>query len=38
LGVAALRPSDGARTWLRLQTSVDCIPHPHHIYTKCFIT
>jgi hypothetical protein len=23
-----LRLSDGVTTWLRLQTSVDCIPHP----------
>ncbi len=22
-------------SWLRLQTASDCIPHPHHMYTKC---
>ena len=25
-------------TWLRLQTTLDYIPHPHHIYRKCFRT
>ena len=33
-----LSPSDVATSWLRLQTPVDCIPHPYHIYTKCFST
>ena len=23
--------------WLALQTPVDCIPHPHHVYTKCLV-
>ncbi len=23
-------------SWLRLQTASDCIPHPYHMYTKCF--
>ncbi len=25
-------------SWLRLQTASDCIPHPYHMYTKCFCT
>ncbi len=25
-------------SWLRLQTASDGIPHPYHIYTKCFST
>jgi hypothetical protein len=25
-------------SWLRLQTASDCIPHPYHMYTKCFST
>ena len=29
---------DVAMSWLRLQTPVDCIPHPYHIYGKCFST
>jgi len=33
-----LSPSDVVMSWLRLQTPVDCIPHPYHIYTKCFST
>ncbi len=24
--------------WLRLQTPMDCIPYPYHMYTKCFST
>ena len=35
---AWLSPSDAVRSWLRLQSPVDCIPHPYHIYTKCFST
>jgi hypothetical protein len=32
-------PSDVAvMSWLRLQTHLECIPHPCHMYTKCFIT
>ncbi len=23
-------------SWLRLQTASDCIPHPYHMFTKCF--
>jgi len=23
-------------SWLRLQTPIDCIPHPYWMYTKCF--
>ena len=30
--------SDVVMSWLRLQTPVDCIPHPYHMYTKCLIT
>ncbi len=33
-----LSPSDLVMSWLRLQTPVDCIPHPYHIHTKCFST
>ena len=33
-----LGPSDVVRSWLRLQTCIDCIPHPYHMYTKCFNT
>jgi hypothetical protein len=33
-----LSPRDVAMSWLRLQTPVDCIPHPYHMYTKCFST
>ncbi len=25
-------------SWLRLQTPIDCIPHPYWIYPKCFST
>jgi len=25
-------------SWLRLQTSIDCILHPYWMYTKCFST
>ncbi len=25
-------------SWLRLHTASDCIPHPYHMYTKCFST
>ena len=31
-------PNDVVRSWLRLQTPVDCIPHQYHMYTKCFST
>ncbi len=31
-------PSDVIMPWLRLQTPVDCIPHPYHMYIKCFST
>ena len=31
-------PSDVVRSWLRLQTPIDCIPHPCHMYLKCFST
>ena len=31
-------PSDVVMSWLRLQTRTDCIPHPCHMYTKCFST
>ena len=39
--VVWLSPSslyDVAVSWLRLQTPIDCIPHPYWMYTKCFIT
>jgi hypothetical protein len=29
---------DVAVSWLRLQTPIDCIPHPYWIYTKCLST
>ena len=35
---AWLSPSNVVRTWLRLQSPVDCIPHPNHVYTKCIST
>ena len=28
--------SDVAMSWLRLQTYLESIPHPFHMYTKCF--
>jgi hypothetical protein len=31
-------PSDVVMSWLRLQTCLECIPHPYHMYTKCFST
>ena len=31
-------PSDVVMSRLRLQTCLECIPHPCHMYTKCFIT
>ncbi len=31
-------PSDVVMSWLRLQTHLESIPHPYHMYTKCFIT
>ena len=37
LGVL-LSVSHVVKLWLRLQTPVGCIPHPYHIYTKCFST
>jgi len=33
-----LSPSVVVMSWLRLQTPIDCIPHPYHMYTKCFST
>ncbi len=30
--------SDAVMSMLRLQTTVECIPHPYHIYRKCFST
>jgi hypothetical protein len=30
--------SDVVISWLRLQTCLECIPHPCHMYTKCFST
>ena len=29
---------DVVRSWLRLQTPIDCIPHPYWMYTKCLST
>jgi len=29
---------DVVRSWLRLKTPIDCIPHPYWMYTKCFST
>ena len=29
---------DVAVSWVRLQTPIDCIPHPYWMYTKCFST
>ena len=29
---------DVAVSWLRLQTPIDCIPHPYWMYIKCFST
>ena len=28
-------PRDVVMSWLRLQTRMECIPHPCHMYTKC---
>jgi hypothetical protein len=33
-----LSPSDIVMSWLRLQTPVDCNPHPYYMYTQCFST
>ncbi len=33
-----LSPSDVVMSWLRLKTPIHCIPHPYHMYTKCFGT
>ncbi len=37
-----LSPSDVVKSWLRLQSPLDCIPHPYYInvyiYTVCFST
>ncbi len=33
-----LSPSDVVMSWLRLQTHLECISHPYHMYTKCFST
>jgi hypothetical protein len=33
-----LSPNDVVKSWLRLQSPVDCIPHPYHVYSKCFST
>ncbi len=30
--------SDIVMSWLRLQTCLQCIPHPFYMYTKCFST
>ena len=35
---AWLCPSDVVRSWLRLQTTRDCIPQPWNIYATCFST
>ncbi len=29
---------DVAVSWMRLQTPIDCIPHPNWMYTKCLST
>jgi len=29
---------DVVRSWLRLQTPIDCIPHPYWMYKKCYST
>ena len=34
--VAWLSLSDVVRSWLRLQSPIDCMPHPYNVYTKCF--
>ncbi len=31
-------PRDVVMSWLRLQTRLECIPHPYHMYTQCFST
>ncbi len=28
-------PNDVVMSWLRLQTTTDCIPHPYWMYIKC---
>ncbi len=40
LGKKKVWPSlyDIAVSWLRLQTPIDCIPHPYSMYAKCFST
>ena len=35
---AWLSPSDVVKSWLRLQSPIDCIPHPSYVYAKCFST
>jgi hypothetical protein len=31
-------PSDVVMSWLRLQTRLECIPYPCHMYRQCFST
>jgi hypothetical protein len=31
-------PSDVVKSWLRLETHLESIPHPCHMYTQCFST
>ena len=38
MGVLLLSVSHVVKSWWRLQSTIDCIPHPYHIYTKCFST
>ncbi len=38
LGVWWQSLSDVVKSWLRVQSPVDCIPHPYYVYTKCFST
>jgi hypothetical protein len=33
-----LSPSEVVWSWLILQTHLECIPHPYHMYTKCVST
>ncbi len=33
-----VRPNAVVVSWLRLQTALEGIPHPYHMYTKCFST
>ncbi len=38
VGAVLIKKQKSVMSWLRLQTRLECIPHPCHMYTKCFST